>query len=368
MASNFTADVKRALNEYLNRMEQLRGLVLNKGSLTNLLNAQAIKVSKQTIEDIFNENEGKNINFEVIVGICQVLGISITDLLPQKTDPFSGKTPMVWENRQDSNLGVDTLPPRFYVGQYHCYYFRPMHSFEKISAKTSETEIQTILHAILTLEYKNGVTTARLEERETQCNFDGTSVLDSMVLEGSANLLIHTNQVQVNLRDDRGLRFMHIMFPYIHLAKDVLYSQVGALFNISTGQSRYPLFQKMAIFRKEIDLSDERIEAAVRGVLSLNSNQILIEKGKLGILEEKCPTIAQFPRKESNYCVFYEDHIYTSMPMLEDVDYMELSQALMQLRNAGTSPAVLIIREHERYSQFSKHLQTCYPKQDPIQG
>jgi DNA-binding Xre family transcriptional regulator len=360
--SHFTADVKKALNVYLNRMEQIRGLVLNKGSLTKLLNDRGIKVSRQTIEDIFNENEEKNINFEVIVGICQVLGISVTDLLPQKTDPFSGQTPAVWENRKDSNLGVETLPPRFYEGQYHCYYFRPMHNFEKISPKTSETETQSILHAVLTLAYENGVTKATLQEQETQCNFDGSSMLDSMVLEGTANLLIHPNQVQVNLRDNRGLRFLSLMFPYIHLAKDVLYSQMGALFNISTNQNRVPLFQKMAIFRKEIDLTDAEVEAVVRGVLSLNSNQILIEKSKLDALEAKYPTIAQFPRKETPHCVFYEDHIYTSMPMLEDVDYMELSQALMYLRNASTAPAVLTIREHERYSQFSKHIQTHHPK------
>jgi hypothetical protein len=77
---------------------------------------------------------------------------------------------------------------------------------------------------------------------------------------------------------------------------------------------------------------------------------------------EKCPTIAQFPRKETAYCVFYEDHIYTSMPMLDNVDYMELSKALMCLRNASASPAVLTIREHEWYSMFSRHLQTRYSK------
>ena len=149
--STFTAYVKRALNAYLNRMDRERGLVLNKGSLTHLLNKRGIKVSKQTIEDIFNENEEKNINFEVIVGICQVLGISITDLLPQKSDPFYGKTPPVFDSRQQSDLGVDTLPPRFYVGEYHCYYFRPIYMFERTSGRTSETETQSIFHSTLTL-------------------------------------------------------------------------------------------------------------------------------------------------------------------------------------------------------------------------
>ena len=98
--TTFTADVKRALNEYLNRMDRDRGLVLNKASLTNLLNNRGIKVSKQTVEDIFNENENKNINFEVIVGICQVLGISVSDILPHKKDPFYGKIPPVWDSKQ----------------------------------------------------------------------------------------------------------------------------------------------------------------------------------------------------------------------------------------------------------------------------
>ena len=118
--NTFTTDVKKALNEYLRRMEKERGLILNKVSLTAVLNNRGIKVSKQTIDDIFNENENKSINFEVIVGICEVFGIHLSDLLPHKEDPFYGQIPPVWDSRRHSDIGVDTLPPRFYVGEYHC--------------------------------------------------------------------------------------------------------------------------------------------------------------------------------------------------------------------------------------------------------
>ena len=64
-SGSFTSNVKNALMEYLNRMERERGLILNKGSLTNALNARGIRVSKQTIEDIFNTQENRAINFEV---------------------------------------------------------------------------------------------------------------------------------------------------------------------------------------------------------------------------------------------------------------------------------------------------------------
>lgn len=355
--NTFTTDVKKALNEYLHRMEKERGLILNKTSLTAVLNNRGIKVSKQTIDDIFNENENKSINFEVIVGICEVFGIHISDLLPHKEDPFYGQIPPVWDSRQHSDIGVDTLPPRFYVGEYHCYYFRPLQLFERVSGGTSETETQPILHGILTLKYENGVTSAKLVEHDTQYNFDGTSMLDSLIMEGTASLLIHTNQVQVNLRDNRGIRFLNIMFPYIHLAKDVLYSQVGAVFNISTGHNRYPLLQKMVILRKEIDIKNKNVAAVIRGILSMSSNEILVEKSKLEMLENTQPVITQFPRKAGEYCVFYEDHIYTALPLLENVDFMALTESLMLLRNISSSSAVLTIKEHDRYNYFAKYFQ-----------
>lgn len=355
--NTFTTDVKKALNEYLRRMEKERGLILNKVSLTAVLNNRGIKVSKQTIDDIFNENENKSINFEVIVGICEVFGIHLSDLLPHKEDPFYGQIPPVWDSRRHSDIGVDTLPPRFYVGEYHCYYFRPAHLFERISGSQSETETQPILHGILTLKYENGITTAKLEEHDTQYNFDGTNVFDPLIMEGTVSLLIHTNQVRVNLRDTRGIRFIDIMFPYIHLAKDVLYSQVGAVFNISTGQNRYPLLQKMVLLRRELDLSNENVISVIRGILSMSSNEILVERSKLQDLEISHPIISQFPRKKGEYCVFYEDHIYTSLPLLENVDFMALTESLMHLRNISSSSAVLTIKEHERYNYFAKYFQ-----------
>lgn len=356
-SGSFTSNVKNALMEYLNRMERERGLILNKGSLTNALNARGIRVSKQTIEDIFNTQENRAINFEVIVGICEVLGIRITDILPNKGDPYYGHPPAVWDSRVKSDVGVDALPPRYYMGTYHCYYFRPAYLFDRVDGSRSETQTQPIFHATLTLSHEQGVTKAKFEEDGIEPKFDGGQLQDRIVMEGTANLLIHANQVQVNLRDDRGIRFLSIMFPYIHLARDVLYSQIGSVFNISSEKHRYPLLQKMAIFRKEINVSDERVDAVIRGILSMSSNELLVEKSKFDKFVQEHPIAAQFPRKQEECYVLYEDHVYTSLPLLTDVTYQELTEELMALRNICSNPAIMTIREHERFNSFAKIFQ-----------
>ena len=89
----------------------------------------------------------------------------------------------------------------------------------------------------------------------------------------------------------------------------------------------------------------------------MSSNEILVERSKLQDLEISHPIISQFPRKKGEYCVFYEDHIYTSLTLLENVDFMALTESLMHLRNISSSSAVLTIKEHERYNYFAKYFQ-----------
>lgn len=362
--TSFTSDVKSALREYLLRMEQECGLVVNKASLTNALNARGITVSKQTIEDIFNPNEDRAINFEVIVAICEIFGISITDILPNKSDPYHGRPPAVWDSQKKFDLGVDELPPRYYTGVYHCYYFRPTYLGDRVSGRTSETETQPLIHATLTLEYEQGITRATFKQDGMVANFAGSGMQASVLLEGTAKLLVYANQVQVNLRDDRGINFKSIMFPYIYLSKDVLYSQVAAMLNISTGQSRYPLLQKMAIFRKKINIDDDQVSSVVRGILSMSSNELLVEKNKFEKFIKDHPVVEQLPRKKAEYYLFYEDHLYTSLPMLDDVTFKQLTEEIMMLRNICSNPAIMIIREHERYNSFAKAFQKRVATED----
>lgn len=356
----FNENLTQNLVKYRSMIEQKCGFSLDTARLTELLKDRNIKVTKSTVDAVFNDPQ-RAVPLDVLVGICDIWGINIADVIPcQERQKYSEKDySSVWkhDNTKPNPHGFAPLPQRFYGGTYYCYFFRPTFLFERIQKGKSETETQPIYLAKLQLECNNGHTTALFEQLEVSANFERTGLMEPLILNGSANLLIDFNQVQIDLMDSRGIRGMSIMFPYIHLARDVLYSQVGAVFNISSEQYRHPVFQKMAIFRTKLDLRNSNVESVLRGILSMNSHQLLIEKGKFEKLCEEHPVISQFPHRKGEYFVLYEDSVYNELPMIDGLNFLQLTEYIMLLRNISSSPAILRVREHDRYPAFSKRFQ-----------
>ena len=354
----FNRRLTENLVKHKENIERNCGLSLDTDRLTELLRDRNIKVTKQTVAAVFEDPE-RAVSLEVLAGICDIWGINIADVIPcQNPRKYSEKDySSVWKHDGTNTQRPAPLPARFYEGTYFCYYFRPTFLFERVQRGISQTETQTIFVAKLKLENNNGQTSALFEQQETRSNFEGTGIMNATVLHGSANYLIDLNQIQIDLRDKYGTRTMSIMFPYIHLERDILYSQIGAVFNISSEQYRHPVLQKMAIFRNKLDLRESRTENILRGILCMNSHELVVESEKFEKLVRENPMVSQFPYRKGEYYVMYEDNIYTSLPMIDGLNYLQLTEYLMLLRNISSSPAIYCIKEHDRYPTFSKELQ-----------
>ena len=183
---------------YKNDIENKCGLSLDTDRLTELLRDRNIKVTKQTVEAVFDDPE-RAISLEVLAGICDIWGINIADVIPcQKPQKFSEKDySSVWKHISTSYHGLAPLPSRFYEGTYYCYYFRPTFLFERIERGKSESETQPIYLAKLTLECNTGHTSALFEQQDENANFSGTGMMEPLVLFGSANLLIDLNRIDI---------------------------------------------------------------------------------------------------------------------------------------------------------------------------
>ena len=358
----FNIALTKNLVEYIKKIEEKCGLSLDTTRLTELLKDRNIKVTKSTVDAVFNDPE-RAVPLDVLVGICNIWGINVADIVPrQKTQKYSENDySSVWKHSGVNSHGFAPLPSRFYEGTYYCYYFRPTYLFERIQKGKSETETQPIFLAKLQLTCNNGHTSAIFEQLEVRSNFKRTGPMEPLILNGSANLLIELNQVQIDLMDARGVRSMSIMFPYIHLAKDILYSQVAAVFNISSEQYRHPTFQKMAIFRNKLDLSDPNIASVLRGILSMNSQELLIEKDKFENLVDEHPTIQELPHRKGEFYILHEDSIYNALPNIDGLNFLQLTEYVMLLRNISSSPGILRVKEHDRYPAFSKRFQQEEP-------
>ena len=358
----WTKEVKKRIKKQIHDLDHLCGLVLNTKKLVNALEAgtPSIKTTVPTVEAIFDDTDDRRIPLDVLVGVCNILGINISDVLPQFERSKLSKS--IWEPRSDTIYsGINALPDPFYEGEYFCYYFRPTNLAENVALHKSETETQPILCAKLIIKNRDGITKVDFYEKEEKLSFDGEKKMKELHLNGEAHLFIHMNQVHISLTDAEGLRYMNIMFPYLNLAKDILYYKTAAVFNVSTDPHRYPLFHKMALFRNELNLKDEENVDILRGILSMNSGDLLVEKYKFDALLAEDPLYAEFLRTEEPYYVFCEDMIYAQRTHM---DYRQKVDHLMKLRNIATSSAIITVKEHERINVFMKDFQNQQKKEE----
>lgn len=343
--------IKTKLCDHVDTIREMTGLELNISGLCHALAKKGFSDSKPTVASYFNPEDPRMVRVDLLWEICTILGINISDVLPpQKT----GHIGDIWKGSNDDIHSFKTRVSPFYEGEYYCYYFRPTHLLENVKRNRSETEDQPIRQGVLSLEHIETYTKACFREIELEKDYSKTHVLPSFELLGSAKYFVNMNQVYISLSEPNGHRNMEIMFPYIHLTKDVLYSQVAAVFNVSGNLHRLPTLQKMALFRKELDLQNEETSNILRGILSLNTNEILVEKEKFEKLVKELPAISEFPRNRELYYVFNESIIYDS-PL--SLDYTEKVELLMKLRNISSSPAIYSVSENERYNVFSRNFQ-----------
>ena len=143
--------------------------------------------------------------------------------------------------------------------------------------------------------------------------------------------------------------------------KDILYYTTIGMMCFTLNEIHQPLFQKMALFRVEQNLSDPVCEDVIRGILALDTDPILIEQEvfdaaiehdpyfgeKLGLLRENaqltkpCYQFSEQTIRQSSYPWTLE----------------ESSKVILKLKEMSTSPAHEVIHDQEYFRTFIKHYQ-----------
>lgn len=356
----FNKAVRKKLADLVRKIEEDSYLKLNWTKFDDLVSSFGGHATGQLKNRFFKESNSHSIDLYTLVCVCELLGVQIRDVLPPLDINCSPE--LFW----DEDPGLETkskyLRNDFYQGIYQCYYYAPMEMAENASSFESVTQSQKIRHARLHIRRESGKTVATLDEFFTGSTFDGKLEQKILTLSGEVKILVHMNQIHMELTDDDGHRFMQIVFPYIHLSTDLLYSQVGGVLSVSTEQTRFPALQKIMITRREIDLKKDG--DVVRGILSMNGNQILVQRDAFNELASSNPWIAKFEKVAEDggdkYLVFYEDDLHSLFRKSDKsgaIEYGYFMKALMMLRNISTSPAMCKVKEHDRFNIFSKKLQ-----------
>ena len=367
MQSEYFKDMRNKLVDYIEMIEEANGLELNKVKFAERLGIKTgRKIDVNFVKNLLRRSNDSGIDVQIWTATCSLLGVNPVDILPKgwrdnrPNSPKSEEDKAIWRRIHPERPDWMPVPPDFYDGTYDAYFFRPLYMMEKAMAGVSETESQTLLHAKLTLKYEKGTTRAILKEDETETRYDGDKKTRSLTLTGEAKVLLKTNQVYIELEDTEALRHMVLMWPYIELAKDVLYSQVAAVLTTASQQYKHPLFEKMVLFRR--DPMDTRVnktfdDRIIRGILSMNNGKLLVEEAKLATLVKEIPNISKFMKYRKVYYEMSQLSMLESYDMIEGMSYTDCMECIMKLRNISYSPAVYTVEEHERFNVYSKMLQ-----------
>ncbi len=157
------------------------------------------------------------------------------------------------------------------------------------------------------------------------------------------------------LINSQSILFFSLLFDYHDYTKDVLYYRTAAMTTFSEyPHPQQPLFQKMALFRVKQDLTNPETEKMIRGILTLNSNNILVEKSKFNQMILDNPELSKLNHTLKSYYSFNEtDILNQKLPW----SYNEKINAILQLRQVSTSPAQEIISDDKNFSQYTKAVQ-----------
>ena len=320
-------------------------------------NKYKIDTSYQIIKSIFNyQNEKvRKIPLPEIVAICDILQVPLNEICRFDSAPTQELNPSWIIPKGTERVALpNLLTNKYYYGKYYCYFYKqkPI-SNAKLGNKHASLETK-IKSAELNIEENDGFTYATLTETSSTKNFEQNDTLENFVYTGKLYYLEKPNQVYTMMMDKEGKRAICLMFDYQNYTKDVMYYRTAAMLTSTMSRHPKPLFEKMIILRKPLNLEDENHLRILRGVLSLESNNLIVKKDIFTKLAKEHKIMNDFEPVYEEYASFNESEIINRrIPW----DYNEKKEAILLLRQNSILNIQNVASEDEDFPELMKELQ-----------
>lgn len=326
-----------------------------------------IETTDQKLRAMFTlsneENKERKVPLAEMVALCHMLQIPLSDICEFPNAPSLELNPPWIKQTGNASKNDNVMPFRdsHYYGDYYCYYFTSRHISKPLRESNSPSDACNIEMAKLNISEKNGMSYVTLQETQQTLYFYQEKYLDQLTLEGRLYLINSLNEVYSVLMDEKGRRIVTLLFDFQKYTKGIMYYRTAARMTVSLNTTHDPLFQKMIMFRVEQDLTDPHICDLIRGILTLNTNDILIKKSEFIKLMEEDPEYEKIYGNEQLYLEFNEKELLNrSLPW----SFEERINRILKLRQKSTQSGYEIVAEEEYFSKFAKALQQKNEKND----
>ena len=321
----------------------------------NIYNRYNIETSDQKIRAIFSTGNDREIPLAEMVALCHMLHIPIYDLV-DFPDAQSVEINPPWIKTSNNASSITHLDNPYYYGTYYCYYFSRRYLDNTVLADKTQSEAARIRSAKLSINEENGMIIARFKETFIDNDFYNSKPLEQNELSGRVNLVGNSSHFYTMLTDSYGKYIISLLFNYYKYNKDIMYYRTAAMTSVSNYPlPRKPVFQKMLLFRVKQNLNDPETENILRGILTLNSNNIIIEKEKFNQLLNDDNDLSLLSSTSEDYYIFNEDQILNQrLPW----SYEDKINKILKLRQHSISPSQEIIQDDKNFSSYIKSMQS----------
>ena len=323
-----------------------------------------INTTDQKLRAMFADNERK-LQLAELVALCHMLRIPLQNLceLPNAPGRHFDLETAPWIRRMrgmrttEDTKGIALMRDPHYSGRFYCYYFYPKHFPELLEG--NPVDQMKIEQAEINIAERDGSLFVTMDEKTNLVDFWGKRVLDEIELQGRLYLVERTHQAYCFLADQMGKRVVFLMFDYMEYSKEIMYYRTAAMLTISRNRQSTPLFQKMAMFRVRQDLSDPKTETVIRGVLALNTGDILVKESVFESMKAADPVLGEINCPVEQYRTIPVSEVLKRNPE-DHQSFEDRRYRLMQLRRASEFQAHEIVWEDEEHALYMKRMQRRY--------
>lgn len=314
-----------------------------------------------TLTSIFDltKDTKTDVTLTYVVQLAKFFNKSLSYILALPDDSDTSLDPL---EKIEYGDDASSVTDPHYHGDFVCYMLRSTYAPEDIKDKRKVDTLRdndTIIKADLSISYENDLSTAKMTIHNTRKEFNNEVQYFDSTLKGNAILINSSQNIILSLVSANNRPYT-IMFDYEPFDNGLVYYREAAVLTNSGGRKKLPHFFKMIILRKEVDSKDYEY---IRGLLSLNVDNVVISKKKFDELCESNEIVKNFSLEYSDYLSLQEKTFYTIPESLFELNFdsplsfESFKKALLILRNNSYSLAQIEIGKDNKANTIAKTLQ-----------
>lgn len=360
----YNKKIKERLSIWLDEL-RTNGFDLNFELLAQkMTDDYGISTTAQKLRPMFNTMSDREVKLAELAALAHIIQIPIGELceFPNAPSVVGLHTPWVQPRKKSTSIKeINTLKNPFYHGDFYAYYFHPRRTDKLDRQGDSPVSGTRIDEAFIKIQIENGDPYIILTEQSIRMDFYGEKVLDHFILKGKLYLIDGAQIAYSFITDEEARRTYALMFKYRNFGKDILYYTTAGMMTFTLNEIHQPIFQKMALFRVKQHLDDPVCEDVIRGILSLDTDPIIIEQDILDSAIEQDAYFGQRLALLRQNATLTKPCYQFSEQSIRQSSYPwtleESTEVILKLKEMSTSPAHEIIHDQEYFRTFIKHYQ-----------